>query len=253
MTYFEWFRESFKIDQTLLIKSLISNSTQNTSIEIYNCFEYYISNYNILLKTEVEKDELFSKHFEVIRSEKANLKDCFPQTELNNYETYFSANKVNEIKECIQEIEVQEEIIKKLNSNLRLFFDSCKWYPFINELLFQNFQLAGLPLIKYERNMWIGILPEKILYERQVKFFKLLNDFEVPDNSNLLITKLRTQINLLYSKQTINGPLTNINKPIVSTIGQKVDTFFKIKERRIARQKVLDDWSNKYIAMHQRG
>ncbi len=242
-TYFEWFNETFSIDQTNLVKNLISidNSIPFT---LYHCPDYYISNYDICLKNDETKDAFINKHIETIKKEKSYLQEIIQNDQQVDTESFFTSDKVQQIKECIQEIEIQTEILELIKQNLQTIFNSCKWFPFSNKTLFDIFNFAKLPLVACGNNYWVGVLPDKVKYERQKHFFSVLKTYELPDDTQLTITKLHTWVDIEYKKITINEPLTDFDKPVYDV--------FRIKARQIARQKVFDSWDKAYVAIHNR-
>ena len=242
-TYFDWFKETFAIDQTNLVRNIISVDN-SIPYMLYNTPEYYISNYDICLKNDEAKDEFINRHIDTIKKEKTYLKEIVQRDQQIEAENFFSIDKIQQIKECIQEIEIQTEILELINQNLQIVFTACKWFPFSNKKLFDIFNFVKLPLFACGNNYWIGVLPDKLKYEKQNHFFEVLKTYELPNDTELIITKLHTWVDIEYKKITINESLIDFDKPVYD--------IFRTKARQIARQKVFDSWEKAYIALHNR-
>jgi len=250
LTYLDWFKDTFKVDQTSLVKTLCRANA--SSLQTNNCYEYYISDFDIYLSSENEKLSLLKKHNDIIEAEKlalweiAKTQSSFP-TPCNA----FDDTTLKAIKESLQEIEVQKEIIRKINKNIHLHFESCHWHPFQDHTLFYTFSVFKLPLIKFETNYWLGILPENFNCILQNNFFSLLKNREIPDSPSLLLTKLTTWVRIEYQHSPMSSIL-NLERTINSTLFQERITNFRIKERTLARQKIMDNWEIIYKPLHER-
>lgn len=241
--YLDWFNEFFLIDQTSLVKDLFLMNDR-IPLEIYNCPEYYITGYDISFKSEADKDAFINKHVEIVQKEKTYLNELVKNEDCIDPEVFYSVEKLQKIKECITEIEIQIEILELIRQNLKNLFDSCKWFPFTNKILFDLFHFTKLPLVIQGNNYWLGVLPERIKYEPQNKFFSVLKAHELPNDYRLLMTKLRTWVDIEYKKASDEESPINFD--------MAMSDIFVVNARKIARQRILDNWDNRYTAMHVR-
>ena len=240
-SYFDWFKETFQIEQTKLVNTLIINESVN-KIKTYHYPEYYISTFDFCLKNDVDKDNLINKHIEIIKREKKILADVCDNTDNESADIFYNAEKIKQAKECIQEIEIQSEILNLIKSNLFLLANNCKWFPFNNNTLFNIFNFVRLPIISYENNFWLGILSDKIKYQRQISFFSVLKQYEIPDDTNLIYTKLHAWIDIEYNKYTVNEAIIDYQKPNFDVLRTII--------RQMAKQKVFDSWDKAYTSLH---
>lgn len=234
-TYIQWFQESFSLDQTSLVQSFLFDNS-NVKIQKFNCPEYYIEDFDIYIKDDTAKEQLFQKHEERLEAEKKILFNLLQTAEFQEASLFLTESRVKKMKECIQEIEIQTEVVQMIKSKLQTIFSSCKWFPFSNKNLFDILNSTRLPMISFGNSFWLGVLPEHKNYFRQKVFFESLRSCELPQDSNLILTKLKVSLESVIKK-------INENEKDQSYINNLYVAFKKntIKE---ARDKAFQSWDS---------
>lgn len=234
-TYFQWFQESFSVDQTSLVQSLLFDNS-NIRVQKFNCPEYYIDDFDIYIKDDTAKEELFQKHEERLGAEKKILFNLLQTAEFQEASSFLTESRLKKIKECIQEIEIQTQVVEMIKSKLQTIISSCKWFPFNNKILFDILNSTRLPIISFGNNFWLGVLPEHKNYFRQNIFFESLRSYELPQDSNLILTKLKVNLEGVIQK-------INENEKDQSYINNLYAAFKKniIKE---VKDKTFQSWDS---------
>lgn len=232
-TYFEWFQEKFSVDQSSLVNTLLKNNG-TVSLQLYFCPEYYIEGFDIYIKDEEAKSELFQKHEERLDAEKKILFRLIQNAEFQDANTFINESNLKKMKECIQEIEIQTEIINLINSKLHTVFSTCMWFPFNSRILFDIFYSIKMPLINYGSSYWIGILPDLKNYIRQKNFFECLQALEIPQDSNLILTKLKTEL------VNVNSKLKENDQEYIKNLYEE----FKKNAIKDSKEKIFQSWDS---------